>query len=319
MLKRPFGRTGIQLSQLALGGHEYLPDGRSRGFNEDFRQAVTPGYIGSGYGGPKRKQVLAEAYELGINLFDVTIDSEKEALGRNLSEMPPPYEVFVQTRPEGMCYSYDHQNRKLLDYGLLRAEVERELKLLRREAIDFLNIGLLAWSIDSDPDYLSKLADNLCRLKREGLIRFAVADSFSGERLYLAMLRCGAFDAINADLNFADAGPLQALLPMARLAGAGVIVREAFFKGALFRIAASIGIEDKAALARIALKWVALHQPDCIIVGVDDASQLRANARTVESGPLTEDEQALLARIRSAADFLDYENLKKREFFELPD
>jgi len=126
------GKTGLNVSAVALGGHEYLPDGRSRGFNEDMRKAVSPGYIAAGYGGDKRKQVLAAAYELGINVFDVTIDSEKEALGRNLREMPPPYEVYVQTRPEGMCYSYDTNNRKMLDYALLRAEVQRGLKLLGR-------------------------------------------------------------------------------------------------------------------------------------------------------------------------------------------
>lgn len=314
MLKRPFGNTGVQVSQIALGGHEYLPDGRSRGFNEDMRTAVTPGYIGCGYGGPKRKQVLIEAYELGINFFDVTIDSEKEALGRNLSEMPPPYEIFVQTRPEGMCYSYDHQNRRLLNYDALRAEVQRGLKLLRRDTIDFFNVGLLNWSIDSDPDYLSKLGDNLNRLKQEGLIRFAVADSFSGERLYLAMLQSGAFDVVNVDLNFGDAGALEAVFPFARAARLGVIVREAFFKGELFRIAASIGVEDKITLARMALKWVNMHQPDCIIVGVDDAAQLRANTQALGLGALDAEEYALLNRVRAAPDFFRYEQTKRREF-----
>ena len=61
MRRQPFGRTGITLSALALGGHEYLADGRSRGFNEDMALAVTPGQVGSGYGGPKRREVLATA------------------------------------------------------------------------------------------------------------------------------------------------------------------------------------------------------------------------------------------------------------------
>lgn len=39
------GNTGVDISVLGLGGHEYLPDGRSRGFNEDLRLATTPGYI----------------------------------------------------------------------------------------------------------------------------------------------------------------------------------------------------------------------------------------------------------------------------------
>ncbi|MEO2002889.1 MAG: hypothetical protein ABGY41_02180, partial [Candidatus Poribacteria bacterium] len=82
MLYRPLG--GISVSALALGGHEYLTDGRSRGFNEDRGDATKAGYIGEGYGGPGRRETLQEAYRLGINFLDVTIDPEQEAVGRNL-------------------------------------------------------------------------------------------------------------------------------------------------------------------------------------------------------------------------------------------
>jgi aryl-alcohol dehydrogenase-like predicted oxidoreductase len=309
------GRTGVEVSALALGGHEYLPDGRSRGFNEQMALAVTPGFIGVGYGGPKRRAVLAAAYDLGINLFDVTIDSEKEALGRNLREMPPPYPVLVQTRPEGMCYSYDRHNRKLLDLPLLRAEVQRSLQLLGRECIELFNVGLLAWSIDNDAAYLEQLADNLAALKGEGLIRWAVADSFSGERLYLAMLDSGAFDAVNLDLNVGDTGGLSRVVPHARQLGLGVVAREVFLKSEWFRIGAQAGINDKALLARAALQWAAAQQPDCLIVGVDDADQLRANAASWDAAP--DDAAAqLLEHLRSTPAFRDYAARKDAEFFE---
>jgi aryl-alcohol dehydrogenase-like predicted oxidoreductase len=316
MQRRELGRTGLQVSAMALGGHEYLPDGRSRGFNEDMKLAVSPGHVGTGYGGQRRKDVLAAAYDLGINLFDVTIDSEKEALGRNLREMPPPYEVYVQTRPEGMCYSYDQGNRRMLDVGLLRAEVQRGLKLLGRDSLDLLNIGLLAWSIDGQPDYMARLADGLATLRREGLVRHVVADSFSGERLYLAMLRSGAFDAVNLDLNLGDACGLARVVPEARAAGLGVVAREAFFKGQLFRIGAAAGIADTGALARAALRWVAAAAPDTVIVGVDNAAQLRANAAALEAGRPTHEDEALLARVRAHADFAAYEGAKRHEFME---
>lgn len=69
---------GIELSAIGLGGHEYMPDGSSRGFNEDFRSAVKPGYQGQGYGGEKWHALQQVAYENGINFFDVTIDPEKK-------------------------------------------------------------------------------------------------------------------------------------------------------------------------------------------------------------------------------------------------
>ena len=45
MLYKKLGDTGVELSIIAMGGHEYLPNGKSRGFNEDSRRAVTPGEI----------------------------------------------------------------------------------------------------------------------------------------------------------------------------------------------------------------------------------------------------------------------------------
>jgi aryl-alcohol dehydrogenase-like predicted oxidoreductase len=267
------------------------------------------------FGGPKRITVLKTAYDLGINFFDVTIDSEKEALGRNLRDMPPPYPVYVQTRPEGMCYGYDPGNRKMLDYALLRAEIQRGLKLIRREVVDFLNIGLINWSIDETPDYMPQLADRLQRLRKEGLIRYAVADSHAGQRLYLAELASGTFDAVNLDLSVGEPGGLQEVIPTARRLGIGVIAREVFFKGEIFTIGEEVGVTDRAAIARTALAWAAKQGPDTIILGVDNADQLRANAATLELGEAALDPD-LIAKLEGAVGFQTYKDQRLRIFFE---
>ena len=163
MIYRQIGDSDVQISVIGLGGHEYLADGSSRGFNEDFAAAVKPGYRGVGYGGEGRRQILAAAFENGINFLDVTIDPEKEALGRNLKEVVPPFEVYIQTRPEGMGYGYDEHNAKMAQYPLLKAEVERILALLQRERIDFLNFPFMQTALDHDPDYLEKISDNISR------------------------------------------------------------------------------------------------------------------------------------------------------------
>ena len=163
------GRTGLRVSPICLGTMNF-------GWKTEEPQSFA---------------IMDKALDLGINFFDVTIDSEKEALGRNLRDMPPPYDIVIQTRPEGMCYSYDENNARMLDLALLRAEVQRGLRLIGREVVDFYNFGLLAWSTGHGPDYLEKLAHNIAELKRDGLIRFAVADSFSGEALYLDMIASG--------------------------------------------------------------------------------------------------------------------------------
>ena len=309
------GNSDVCISTIVLGGHEYLPDGRSRGFNEDMGKAITPGYLFPDFGGEQRKGVLREAFDLGINMFDVTLDSEKEALGRNFAESPPPYEVYVQTRPEGMVYGYDPGNRKMTDGALLRAEVQRILRLLRRDRIDFLNLGILADAIAHDPDFFAKLRHNIEMLREEGLIRFACADTFSGEATYVAQIDCSAFAAVNVNFNVADDGALRAVLPATKNAGMTVIAREAFIKGALFRLGSDAGIADPRLLARAALKWVlAEAHVDAVIVGAGTAEQLIESASVLDNTTLTDRERSALERLASSEVFSILRTTKRAEF-----
>ena len=275
--------TNVRLSRVVLGGHEYLPNGNSRGFNEDFAKAITPGHSFPGFGGEQRKALLAAAYDIGVNFFDVTLDAEKEALGRNLAEMPPPYEVYVQTRPEAMNYSYDPGNRKMTDLALLRAEVQRILKILRRERLELLNLGILRAALDGDPDFVAKLAANIKALQKEGLILFAAADTFSGGATYKAMMAGRAFATLNINFNIADPEPEREIFPFARQCGMRVVVREAFMKGVLFRLGREAGIVDDPLLARAAMKWLASRPGmDSVIIGADTAEHFRNNVRAFE-------------------------------------
>lgn len=308
--------AGLKLSRVILGGHEYLPDGLSRGFNEDFARAVTPGEIFPGFGGEQRRAVLRTAYDLGINMFDVTMDAEKEALGRNLAEMPPPHEVYVQTRPEGFVYGYDPGNRKMLDLALLRAEVQRCLKLLRRDTIDFFNFGILRDARDRDPDYLARLADNIAALRKDGLIRFAAADTFSGEATFLAMIETGAFTSANINFNIAEDFAQRAVITAARKQGMGVAVREIFMKSALFGMGAEAGITDKDRIAKAAMTWVAT-QPDikALIVGANTSAHLQHSAAAIATASLDAQDKVTLTALRATPLFIAHRANKEAEFF----
>jgi aryl-alcohol dehydrogenase-like predicted oxidoreductase len=317
MIYKEVGHTGVKISVLSMGGHEYLPDGRSRGFNENFELAIRPGYLFEGFGHERRKEVLSLAYQNGINFFDVTQDSEKEALGRNLKELPPPYEIYIQTRPEGMVYTYDPYNAKMAQYAVLRAEVERALKLLQRDRLDFLNIAFMKSALDQDPEYLEKIKNNIGRLKKEGLIRFACADTFSGEETYLKQVEAHCFDTVYINFNFADAGGKRKVLPAAKEKGRAVISREAFMKGELFRMGEEVGLKDRGQLANIALKWNLSHEEvTTVVVGTNNPGHLIKNLEVLKNLKLTDEERAIIEKIKASSLYKAYEERKTKEFFQ---
>jgi predicted aldo/keto reductase-like oxidoreductase len=318
MLYRTAPRIGVPLSLFSMGGHEYLPDGRSRGFNEDMQKATREkGYIFDGFGGTRRLEVLGIAYDAGVNFFDVTQDSEKEALGRNLKDAPPPYDIYVQTRPERMCYSYDQFNRGLADYAKLKAEVERALRLLQRDHIDFLNFGILSWAHEHDTDYFDKLKSNIERLKQAGLIRWASADTFSGEATFLKMFASGAFDSCNLNFNFGDWGARRKVISAAAAAGMAIFMREAFFKGPLFAMGAEAGITDRASLSAAALRWCLSHpEATSVTIGTGNPAHLRSNLAVINSPRLSEADMALLDKLRAGSpSFREFEARKTAEYF----
>ena len=89
---------------------------------------------------------------------------------------------------------------------------------------------------------------------------------------------------------------------------------KAFFKGALFDIAAHAGLTDRRAVARLALKWVLQQDVDTIIVGVDTPAQLQEHLATLAAPEMDAADRAMLARITGTAAFRAYEARKREEF-----
>lgn len=301
MIYREFGLTGIKLSVIGLGGHEYLPDGKSRGFNEDRQAAVRPGYKGKNYGNKKRLAILSEALERGINLFDVTIDPEKEALGRNLREIKPSTEIYIQTRPEGMGYGYDPFNKKMADLDLLRKEVQRIIRLLKRDCIDILNIPFVKAALENDPEYPEKIRFNASSLQNEGLIRFTSCDTAGDESFYLTQINSGIFDSMAINFNFTRHWAAEKIIPAACKTQMGIITREVFLKGQLFKLGKKAGIDDKDILARISTKWnLSINGITSVLIGADTVNHLQNILLIPDNLQLNPQEEKILRKIRNS-------------------
>lgn len=301
------GESDVRLSVIGLGGHEFVDDGRVKAMGEDFYAAVKVGATWEGFGGENRREMLRIAYDAGINFFDLTMDPEKEAFARNLTEVPPPHPIFIQTRPEGMVYNNDPDDKdktKLLDYPLLKAEAERACALLHRDKIDLYNFGLFPPAVHTQPDYVARLVENVERLKADGLIDFACVDTLSGEAVSLEMIETGSFDAVFTAFSIVNDAPLRSVVPAAAERGMAVFGREVFIKGRLFGLGEEAGTSDRTGLARAALRWVLAQDVAAVVVlGVASPEHLKANLTTAKEPELTDEDADLLDRLRSSAAF----------------
>jgi predicted aldo/keto reductase-like oxidoreductase len=170
-------------------------------------------------------------------------------------------------------------------------------------------------ALDNDEHYLDKIASNIEKLKDKGLIKWAVADTFSGESTYVKQIEKGCFDGINVNFNFADWGALEKVLPLAHEKKLGVITREAFMKGELFKMGEEVGLKDRNSLAQTALKWnLSFNEVTSVIMGTNNPDHFRKNLEILKNIELTKEDRERIEAIRESKIFRNYEKKKRLEF-----
>ncbi|MGA1197221.1 MAG: aldo/keto reductase, partial [Candidatus Latescibacterota bacterium] len=170
-------------------------------------------------------------------------------------------------------------------------------------------------ALDADPEYLNKICHNITELKREGLIRFATADNFSGEKTYLSQIHANCFDTLAMNFSFADQAACQTVLPTAQSHGMGIITREVFQKGRLFKMGEEANITDRSLLARLSLKWnLSIPQVTTALVGADHTDHLQNTLAILDHIAPTDEENEILAQLRNTPTYQDYANEREQRF-----
>jgi predicted aldo/keto reductase-like oxidoreductase len=174
---RAFGRTGVQISALGLGGY----------------------HLGSVADPREANEIVARALDAGINFFDNAWeyhDGESEQrLGRALAGKRD--RAFVMTK---VC---THGRSKQVAMRML----EESLRRLRTDHVDLWQIHEVIY--DSDPDRIfdaGGAAEALAAAKQQGKVRFVGFTGHKHPAIHLAMLRHDfPFDAVQMPLNCFDA------------------------------------------------------------------------------------------------------------------
>ena len=313
MKTKILGRTGLAVSELALGGL----------------------FLASWFATPEQSAAtVRRAVELGVNFIDTApgYGNSEEALGqalRALGDTAAP--LILSTKLGGRPQPFNPQ-----DKASLRASVEESLRLLGRDQADILMIhepdrpGQHDWWSDWE-NFTGPVLEVLDELKQAGVIRFT---GLGGTTAYTLphIIATGRFDVVLTAFNYSLLWREAeiAVLPAARAQGMGIIIGSPLQQGALARryddqvnggarwlspprrkqFQALYAFLDEVGLpiAEAGLRFV-ISNPDisCLLMGARSAAEVEMNVAAIEKGPLPADILTRLDEIAAMVPFRPFE------------
>ncbi len=294
------GRTGLQVSRLALGGI--------------FTSSLGPGFEES-------KKLVFQALDAGINYIDTApaYANSEEVLGKILKEVRTP--IIFSTKLGGRPRPFDPKNPQQL-----RQSVTESLKLLNREVIDILLIHepdrprQYPWWNSVDP-LQGPVLDVLNDLKKQGLIRFTgLGGTTSTEMAHL--VKTNLFDVVLTAFNFSllyrEAS--REILPMAQKHQMGIVLGSVLQQGALggrfdevvrrkpiwlsesrrqqFLALYQFLDESGLEIVEASLRWtISRPETQTLLIGAKTAAHLETSVKAIAQGPLSNDQLTRLDEI----------------------
>jgi uncharacterized protein len=209
-----FGKTGRKVSRLGFGGAVAGITNYLRPHNPD---------------NPNDKDTVIEALgtalKAGINFFDTAPvygnGLSEEIFGLGLYDVPPE-KLFIASKVNSWG-----------DVDVKRS-VEESLSRLKRDYIDLIQIHGTSYNDELSKKILQKngIAEQLIRLKEEGLIKFTGFTSEDQNPAVYEMIGSGLFDSVQLCYNFIFQHPYDAsrkcgTLYEAEKRGLGIIIMRA--------------------------------------------------------------------------------------------
>lgn len=204
MRYRTFGRTGLKVSEISLGGL----------------------FFGKLAGDRDTASTVAKAADLGINLIDTAgaYDGSEEDLGKALKKTGLRGKFHIATK----WWPYSKEGQKILqDPAALRPAVEGSLTRLQTDHVELFQFHSVTFAGNVEEITGGPLMGELEKLKKEGKIRF-LGMSNSGEwdkddeRLQEAS-RSGVFDTVMPEFLLFRQRPAKALFPVCAKNSTGII------------------------------------------------------------------------------------------------
>ncbi len=310
MNKRTLGKTGLEISELGLGGLFVSA------YGAEFEQA---------------RLAIRRALELGVNYIDTAPNyrNSEEVLGKAAADVAAP--VIFSTKLGGRPKPFQPR-----DIDCLRTSIEESLQLLGRDYIDILMIhepdrpGEYDWWTDPET-FHGPVLDLMRELKRDGVIGHL---GIGGTTAYgmAEVIKSGHFDVVLTAFNYSILWreAEREVLPAATAQNMGIVVGSPLQQGALakrydeevrhgarwlssprrqqFLALYAFLDELDISLAELGLRFV-ISNPhiSTTLMGARSQEEVEQNITAVEKGPLPRDVLDRLEEIAAMVPFRPFD------------
>jgi aryl-alcohol dehydrogenase-like predicted oxidoreductase len=283
---RVLGRTGLKISELGFGGHEYrrpLPTSLGRWGEIDIEKFMRTQ--------PERDKLIKRAIDVGVNFFDVTQPEETKSLGLALKKLGVGDNIHVAimilTPFSKMAEKPRSEWRQIIE-----DDVEKDLKLLQTDYADILNLHMP--ERDYSQERLTVTLEVLEELKKEGKIGFIGASSHQPRFLAELMRKYDCFDSVMVRYNYYLQEARDVLFPLAKALDVGVVIMKPlawpYYGIPFMRFGPVEEEEGPYTPAQLSLRWI-LSSPEVttIVPGMNSQDELEENSVAItKEGQVTE-------------------------------
>ncbi|MHA2393745.1 MAG: aldo/keto reductase [Promethearchaeota archaeon] len=278
MKYRILGRTGLRVSELGFGGHEYkrpLPTTLGRWGDIDLQEFMKKQ--------PRRNELIEKAIELGINYYDATQPEEAKSLGIALKEAGAREDVYVALmilRPLNKIAGKPRSDWE----RIITEDVEEKLDLLQSSYADLLYLHQpeAGYSIER----FTETIEVLRKLKEEGSIRWIATSSHKPRFLGELIRAYDCFDSVMIRYNYHLQEARDVIFPLCKAQEIGVVVMKPIswpYYGIPFTCFGPI--EEKGPLSPIqnSLRWILnSEQVSTVVPGMNNRKELEENVKAIE-------------------------------------
>lgn len=289
MRYRRLGKTGLMVSEIAMGGHHYSMEKQAAEGTIDYQR--------------ERTRQVAAALEAGINYFDTTYDREAEALGKALTELRARDQCYIACD----FWKTTEQSFKELQEAA-RRRFDLSLKLLHT---DFVEVYRPTPRDNRNPnskrmpgmshDEVRAVYEVFEELRDAGKTRYF---GISGhvEEYMMQAIEVLPLDLIMMPYNYMQQKAAEELFPLAKQHDVGVIVIKPFAGGSLFKAQEAIaGLEvgEGQSVTIANLKFI-LANPvvSTVVPGVNRVEEVLENVKAAGEKLTASEKRALAACAR---------------------